>query len=439
MSARYRFDGQVAVITGAATGSAWRSRPGWRTRAPAWCSSTGRRRRCTRRPRSSAAWPVVADVSEESEVDGYVAAAVEAHGRIDLFFNNAGIEGRMAPMTELSVADFDRVWAVNARGVFMGLRAVLRVMKPQGSGAIVNTASMAAIKGAATFSPYIASKHAVLGLTKSAALEGAPYGIRVNCVAPGHIDTRMARDLTAQINPSDPEGVFAAVSRVGAAVRQAVRDRGRGRERGGVAAVVGVGVRVRRAAPDRRRAERRLGGLVEAARSGRLRHPLRLVSCGRRRRRSCGRPRRARFSGPRVAGAIRPAIPIRAEAAPSRRTRRGSRRPRASGRCRARRPAVSRPRWWWRAVPAGRARAAGSSRSRGSCPPAWRRGAGRRSGPGRRHPGRGADREQQQADRPVEVDQPRDAWGRPGWRGSRMSALMMSVSNGSLCSALRWV
>src|SRR5580658_856745 len=155
---------------------------------------------------------VVADVSQESEVDGYVAAAVSEFGRIDLFFNNAGIEGRMAPMTELSVADFDRVWAVNGRGVFMGLRAVLSVMKGQRSGVIVNTASMAAIKGAATFSPYIASKHAVLGLTKSAALEGAPFGIRVNCVAPGHIDTRMARALTAQIDPSDPEGVFRAVS-----------------------------------------------------------------------------------------------------------------------------------------------------------------------------------------------------------------------------------
>jgi 3alpha(or 20beta)-hydroxysteroid dehydrogenase len=212
MSVRYGFDGQVAVITGAANG--------FGLAVASRLADEGARLVLVDRDaaalESAAAklggLAVVADVSVESEVDGYVAAAVAEFGRIDLFFNNAGIEGRMAPMTELSVADFDRVWSVNGRGVFMGLRAVLAVMKPQRSGVIVNTASMAAIKGAATFSPYIASKHAVLGLTKSAALEGAPYGIRVNCVAPGHIDTRMARDLTAQIDPSDPEGVFANVS-----------------------------------------------------------------------------------------------------------------------------------------------------------------------------------------------------------------------------------
>jgi len=204
-----RFGGKAAVVTGAAAGfglavSTRLAAEGARVVMVDWAADALREAART----VDGSLPVVADVSREADVDGYVARAVAAHGRIDLFFNNAGIEGRMAPMTELSVADFDRVMAVNARGVFMGLRAVLAVMKQQSSGAIVNTASMAAIRGAATFSPYVAAKHAVAGLTRCAALEGAPYGVRVNGVAPGHIDTRMARDLTAQIDPDDPEGVF---------------------------------------------------------------------------------------------------------------------------------------------------------------------------------------------------------------------------------------
>jgi len=204
-----RFAGKVAVVTGAAAG--------FGLAVSLRLAAEGARLVLVDRaadPLTEAATaiedalPVVADVSQEADVESYVQAAVAQHGRIDLFFNNAGIEGRMAPMTELSVEDFDRVLAVNCRGVFLGLRAVLRVMKEQQSGAIVNTASMAAIRGAATFAPYVASKHAVAGLTRCAALEGAPFGIRVNAVAPGHIDTRMARALTAQINPADPDSVF---------------------------------------------------------------------------------------------------------------------------------------------------------------------------------------------------------------------------------------
>jgi 3alpha(or 20beta)-hydroxysteroid dehydrogenase len=200
-----RFAGKIAVVTGAAAGLG-RAVAGRLAAEGARLVLVDRAQDALEKAAAEidGSLPVVADVSREADVDAYVEAAVARHGRVDLFFNNAGIEGRMAPMTELSVDDFDKVWAVNARGVFMGLRAVLKVMKPQGSGAIVNTASMAGIRGAATFSPYVASKHAVIGLTRCAALEGAPFGVRVNGVAPGHIDTRMARDLTAQINPGDP-------------------------------------------------------------------------------------------------------------------------------------------------------------------------------------------------------------------------------------------
>jgi NAD(P)-dependent dehydrogenase (short-subunit alcohol dehydrogenase family) len=156
---------------------------------------------------------VVADVSVEADVHAYVQRAVADHGRIDLFMNNAGIEGAFGPITDIEVEEFDRVMAINARGVFLGLQKVMRVMRDQGDGgAIVNTASMAVIRARADFSPYIASKYAVAGLTSAAAYDGAPFGIRVNAVAPGLIDTRMAHSVAALTAPHDPQGRMDAIA-----------------------------------------------------------------------------------------------------------------------------------------------------------------------------------------------------------------------------------
>ncbi len=148
---------------------------------------------------------VTADVSRSDEVRAYVARAVETCGAIDCFFNNAGIEGPVAPIAEYDEDQFDAVIAVNLKGVFLGLRHVLPVMLAQQRGAVVNTASIAGLLGAPNMPAYVASKHAVVGLTKVAAGEVSGHGVRVNAVCPGPVDTRMIRDLNRQMNPADPD------------------------------------------------------------------------------------------------------------------------------------------------------------------------------------------------------------------------------------------
>ena len=148
-----------------------------------------------------------ADVTRAAEVQSYVAAALDRFGAIDCFFNNAGIEGRIAPTAEYDEAVFDAVMGVNVKGIFLGLRHVLPVMIRQGRGAVVNTASTAGLVGTPCMPAYVASKHAVIGLTKVAAGEVGPLGIRVNAVCPGPIDTRMIRDIERQVSPNNPEGV----------------------------------------------------------------------------------------------------------------------------------------------------------------------------------------------------------------------------------------
>ena len=150
---------------------------------------------------------VTADVTKSAEVQAYVKATLDKYGRIDCFFNNAGIEGKVAPIAEYDEAVFDAVIGVNVKGVFLGLRHVLPQMIRQKSGAIVNTASVAGLVGTPGMPAYVASKHAVLGLTKTAAGEVARQGIRVNAVCPGPVDTRMIHALEAQLSPGNPAAV----------------------------------------------------------------------------------------------------------------------------------------------------------------------------------------------------------------------------------------
>jgi NAD(P)-dependent dehydrogenase (short-subunit alcohol dehydrogenase family) len=200
-----RFAGKVAVITGAAggIGSAVARRMSAEGALLALVDRDAGALAAVAGPLGALA--ITADVTVETEVQAYVQQALAELGGIHLFFNNAGIEGTPTPLVDLTAAAFDTVMAVNTRGVFLGLREVLRVMQRQGQGgAIVNTASQAGIRGGAGMAPYIASKHAVIGLTKTAALEAAPFKVRVNAVAPGFIDTRMMHSLNAARSPHDP-------------------------------------------------------------------------------------------------------------------------------------------------------------------------------------------------------------------------------------------
>jgi NAD(P)-dependent dehydrogenase (short-subunit alcohol dehydrogenase family) len=148
-----------------------------------------------------------ADVRLAADVEKYVAAALAAFGRIDVFFNNAGIEGMVSPLTDYPEEMFDRVIAINVKGTFLGLKYVLPVMLAQKSGSIINTASVAGLVGAPGLAAYVASKHAIIGLTRTAAVEAGRSGVRVNAVCPGPIHTRMMRSLETMSSPEDPAAV----------------------------------------------------------------------------------------------------------------------------------------------------------------------------------------------------------------------------------------
>ena len=154
----------------------------------------------------------VADVSQKSDTERYVQQAVDVFGGVDILLANAGIEGEVKPFLESSDEMFDKVMAVNVRGVWLGLQAMFPVMQARSGGSIIITSSVAGIKGASMLAPYVTSKHAVIGLMRSAALSGAEHKIRVNTVNPSPVETRMMRSLEAGMMPEDLEAAHEVMS-----------------------------------------------------------------------------------------------------------------------------------------------------------------------------------------------------------------------------------
>jgi len=208
------FTGKIVLITGAGNGIGRATSLGFATRGATVVvvdhdKAAGEATAGIIRQQGGKAMFTAADVTKSADVQAYVKATVDAYGKIDCFYNNAGIEGSVATTAEYDEDMFDRVIAVNVKGVFLGMRHVLPVMIKQGFGSVVNTASVAGLVASPGMPAYVASKHAVIGLTKTAAGEVGRAGVRVNCVCPGPIDTRMIHSLEAMLNPDDPNAVGA--------------------------------------------------------------------------------------------------------------------------------------------------------------------------------------------------------------------------------------
>jgi NAD(P)-dependent dehydrogenase (short-subunit alcohol dehydrogenase family) len=225
-----RVDGKIALVTGAGSGigratALTFAREGAKVVVADIIAEGGEETVQLIKTAGGTATFVTTDVAQAAQVEALVKQAVSTYGRLDCAFNNAGIEGVIQPTVEYGEADWDRVLAINLKGVWLCMKYEIQQMLTQGSGAIVNTASIAGLVGLGGFSAYVASKHGVAGLTKTAALEYAKAGIRVNAVCPGGIRTpmferglRLNPGLAEQTAAMEPIGRMGAPEEIGEAV-----------------------------------------------------------------------------------------------------------------------------------------------------------------------------------------------------------------------------
>lgn len=213
--------GQVAVVTGAGSGmgratSLKLSEMGMKLVLVDFNQQTGEETLGMIKEEGGDGIFVQANVAESVDVQNYVNKALEAFGQIDVFFNNAGVIQKPSLLAEVPESEYDRILAVNLKGVFLGLKYVIPVMVKQGSGSIINTASTAGLKSEHSLSVYSASKHAVVGITKAAALEYAKTGVRINAVCPGGVTTSLVAGLEQTIKETGnvPEIQFPRIGRM---------------------------------------------------------------------------------------------------------------------------------------------------------------------------------------------------------------------------------